>query len=274
MRIIFSRKGFDSSAGGCPSPVVDGRPVSFPIPTNMPSNDRFADLSNEIPTMVADLTLGRIRNETFCHVDPDLDEMIKPRKAGWRGSLGQVSSAAGHLAKNGVGPGDLFLFWGLFRPAERKQRWAFLGAREHRIFGWLQVAEVVWVGTDPGAALQKYAWLQGHPHLELGWNGSNTLYIARKSLRLDGIASGYPGYGVFQKGFRLTQASARLPSTWHVPDWLNPCLGGVGMTYHPLNRWDLNGVLRAASRGQEFIADIGERADAIGWVKQLFEEAL
>ncbi len=33
MRIILSRKGFDSSAGGCPSPIFpDGRLFSLPIP--------------------------------------------------------------------------------------------------------------------------------------------------------------------------------------------------------------------------------------------------
>jgi hypothetical protein len=28
--------------------------------------------------------------------------------------LGQADIAAGHLAKQGVGPGDLFLFWGRY----------------------------------------------------------------------------------------------------------------------------------------------------------------
>lgn len=32
MRIIFSRKGFDSAAGKAPSPILDGRPLSLPIP--------------------------------------------------------------------------------------------------------------------------------------------------------------------------------------------------------------------------------------------------
>ena len=32
MKIILSRKGFDSSSGGGPSPIVDGRCLSLPIP--------------------------------------------------------------------------------------------------------------------------------------------------------------------------------------------------------------------------------------------------
>jgi hypothetical protein len=36
VRIIFSRKGFDSASGGCPSPIVDGMPIPLPIPTRQP----------------------------------------------------------------------------------------------------------------------------------------------------------------------------------------------------------------------------------------------
>ena len=35
MKIILSRKGFDSSNGGCASPIMpDGTLLSMPIPTN------------------------------------------------------------------------------------------------------------------------------------------------------------------------------------------------------------------------------------------------
>ncbi len=32
MKIIISRKGFDSKYGGCPSPIIGNRPISLPIP--------------------------------------------------------------------------------------------------------------------------------------------------------------------------------------------------------------------------------------------------
>ncbi|MEG3597355.1 MAG: hypothetical protein VX357_03850, partial [Pseudomonadota bacterium] len=44
MRIIFSRKGFDSASGGGPSPIVEGRPVSLPIPAGKASHTTFGDL--------------------------------------------------------------------------------------------------------------------------------------------------------------------------------------------------------------------------------------
>jgi len=38
------------------------------------------------------------------------------------GALGQVFSAQSHLANNDVGVGNVFLFWGLYRPVVRKGR--------------------------------------------------------------------------------------------------------------------------------------------------------
>ena len=45
MKIILSRKGFDSSWGGCPSPVLpDGTMLSMPIPTNEDNRLRYEDI--------------------------------------------------------------------------------------------------------------------------------------------------------------------------------------------------------------------------------------
>lgn len=45
MRIIFSRKGFDTGSGGKPSPIVDGRPISLPIPATRNSRTTYAILA-------------------------------------------------------------------------------------------------------------------------------------------------------------------------------------------------------------------------------------
>ena len=136
MKIVLSRKGFDSSAGGVPSPLIAGGPVSLPIPTRMPTPTRFLDLSDGIAQLVSDLTRGRIAPDRPCHLDPDLNPVSLTRRSGWRGALGQVSAAQSHLANHCVGPGDIFLFWGLFRAASRTDGpWQFTGEPEHRIFG-------------------------------------------------------------------------------------------------------------------------------------------
>ena len=79
MKLILSRKGFDSAAGGCPSALIDGRPVSFPIPTRQPSPTHYGDLAGDIATMVTDLSHGRITADHRCHLDPDLDPNALPR---------------------------------------------------------------------------------------------------------------------------------------------------------------------------------------------------
>jgi len=44
MKVILSRKGFDSSNGGCPSPIMpDGTLLSMPIPSD--DKDSYDDLS-------------------------------------------------------------------------------------------------------------------------------------------------------------------------------------------------------------------------------------
>ena len=93
MKVIFSRKGFDGSAGGCPSPIIDGIPLSLPIPyLNSTMSYRHFNLGR----MVTDLTNGKLSKSDFCHNDPDLI----------MGAFGQVSSAQSHLNNQNVGSGD------------------------------------------------------------------------------------------------------------------------------------------------------------------------
>jgi hypothetical protein len=239
----------------------------------MPTPTNFGSLGNGIAEVVYDLSRGKIIADAPCHLDPDLDGTSIPRKIGWRGALGQVGAAQGHLANQGVREGDLFLFWGLFRPVRLAARWEYSGPAEHRIFGWLQVGEVLVTGSDPAMTLKRFPWLHSHPHARSGWSPSNTLYVAGQELQIDGKPWGVPGWGLYQRGLRLTAPAATGPSQWNVPRWLNPKIGGVGMTFHPDTRWNESGTCIAASRGQEFVATIGDRADARKWISNLMETA-
>ncbi|MGE4127311.1 MAG: hypothetical protein AB7E80_03980 [Hyphomicrobiaceae bacterium] len=277
MRIIFSRKGFDSGAGGCASPILDGECISLPIPTSMPSPTTFADLSGPHGDLVEDLTKGRIGRDRHCHVDPDIDGAVLPRKNGWRGALGQVAAAQGHLERNAVGVGDVFLFWGVFRPVRRAQRWVFDGPAEHRIFGWLQVGEAIQLGSDGSHALDRHSWLSDHPHVRAGWSKKNTLYVATDQLGLNGVSTSLPGWGRCGAGHRLTAAAPEganvSPGKWHVPTWLNPKCGGSSMTYHgAAERWDAHTV-QVVSRGQEFVADVGNSPEAAAWLEEVLRNA-
>lgn len=269
--MIFSRKGFDSSAGGFPSPIIDGMPRSLPIPTRMASTDCFGDLREPLASIIEYHSRGKFSRTTACHIDPDIDRTMKRRAPGWRGSLGQVSRAQTHLQNNDVQQGDLFLFFGLFQEHQSAAgQHRFVGGRKHMLFGWLQVGEVILLGRDGRHVLRTKPWLEGHPHVSEGWSDNNTLYVASENLSLGSDELSLSGFGVFPQGRDMTDPLSEKPSVWSVPDWINPRKGGVGMTFHrdPQNWSDR--TVRSAGRGQEFVADITHRVDAIEWLVQLF----
>lgn len=129
MKVILSRKGFDSAAGKAPSPIIGGRPFSMPIPASKNSVTTYGDIG--LGEAVARITKGRLTGSDLCHHDPMFvsGECI----------FGQTGAAQSHLARNRVGPGDLFLFFGLFADEETK-------ARHHRFFGYLKVQSCMEVG--------------------------------------------------------------------------------------------------------------------------------
>jgi hypothetical protein len=277
MRVIFSRKGFDSSAGGCASPIIDGAPLTLPIPAADRSVTRYGDLGHGLTQLVRDLSGGRLGHDSLCHLDPDLhpDTLRRGRVRQWRGTLGQEGAAQGHLSNQGVGAGDLFLFFGLFRPVERdlESRWRYCGSAQHLIFGWLQIEEEIPLGPDGRWIGSERPWLVDHPHARAGYSRNNSVYVAMSRLRLPGLTRKVPGFGWFSRGLRLTDADADRVSDWRVPAWLDPTQGGVGMTYHPPSRWRGDGRVRAAGRGQEFVSDVGTRRDASDWLVQCFSPA-
>jgi len=119
MKVILSRKGFDSSAGGHASPILpDGTMLSLPIPSSHDSLSYGAITApggSTLADIIHDLA-GRARIAgKGAHLDPDLERRSRPRLPGWRPSFGQIGAASGHLRNQDVGPGDLFLFYGWFR---------------------------------------------------------------------------------------------------------------------------------------------------------------
>lgn len=275
LKLILSRKGFDSAAGGCPSPILpDGRLLSLPIPDRH-SAIRYGDIDfgDDYGALISQLTRGRLNRGSRAHLDPDLEASHLPRAPGWRPVLGQSGAAQGHLRKQQVGCGDLFLFFGLFRPVETHQRrWRFIpGAPpRHIIWGWMQVAEVLSVdGSARGEP-----WLAYHPHLQMPEDPNNTLYCASDCLSA-AVASDLPGSGTFRhcrSSLQLTAADSPNPSRWLLPPWFSPD-GRPPLTYHnQLKRWqphDQGCILQCAARGQEFILDTAYYPQALAWIDGL-----
>lgn len=233
MKIVLSRKGFDSSSGGGPSPIIDGRPITLPIPTAMTSATRWRDLG--LHDHVTAASRGRWSGDEFCHHDP----MFRDDRTA---ILGQCGAAQSHLANQGVGEGDVFLFFGLFAGED--------GERHHRIFGWLEVTTVEPIVAMTEARLDELKAI-GFPH------------ALEPSARNDTVWTG-PGGTARSAGdaLRLTVPGGPL-SHWRVPAFMREC----GLSYHGKpERWHDDGTLTAASRGQEFVCDAGAREDARAWL--------
>lgn len=272
MRVILSRKGFDSSAGGCPSPIIDGNPMPLPIPTRQPTPTTYGDLAGDYAAIVADLSKGRWSGSSNCHLDPDIDAALISRRPGWRGALGQVEAALSHLDNQGVGVGDLFVFWGCYRAAERRHgRWMFVGPVVHMVYGWLQIGSYYRLGADGSHLLTTHPWLADHPHIRPGWGNSNGIFVSADTVLAPGFTAELSGYGTLCRGVQLSEPGEN-PSVWRAPEWLHPASGGSGMSYHPDGRWNANGTVQTVGRGQEFVAHIGEDVRFGRWLTQVTEE--
>jgi hypothetical protein len=289
MKIIFSRKGFDAGCGGCPSPIFpDGRICSLPIPSGRDPVS-YKDLKNpyggSLSEVISDLTKGTIRPFHRAHLDPDLDPHIVPRLPRWKPSLGQTGAAQSHLNGQGVGEGDIFIFFGWFRPVEKNQEghWQFIKSSPsfHAMFGYLQIGKSIVLGERPDSQsmLKQYPWLVGHPHLDAGRSANNTLHLSSDYLKLSHHLTKIPGAGIFSKIHQdliLTAPNNKSKSLWEVPDWMAPNedSGKADLTYHQdKNRWSQDGsgkwLLQTVAKGQEFVIDTQNRSQALSWVENL-----
>lgn len=219
MKIILSRKGFDSVSGGCPNPILpDGTLLSMPIPSN--EAIRYADLAYDGHSY-EDILLGLNPGKKYdrCHLDPDIRDGIRisPVK-GWKAAFGQTGSAAGILHNSGVAAGDLFLFFGVFRQTEYDKDGILRFARGKRpiqiIYGYLQIGEIL---TQPDE-IKEYFW---NPHSDVQSYGKrNYLYIPSKKLS---FLPDLPGYGVLAfREHRVLTMRGKSPAYWNEYEFLMP----------------------------------------------------
>lgn len=281
MRLILSRKGFDSGSGGCPSPILsDGRLYSLPIPDKT-SGVAYRDLyinKHNMADIICDLTGDSRRQRHFAHLDPDLVHTALPRHSEWRPVLGQMNQAEGHLRNQHVSSGDLFLFFGLFQEVEQSNsQWRFVphSRPKHLFWGWLQVDNMIDVNTLKPNEL---GWARYPPHFNKPGAKNNMLYIAQEYLNLSNLKKRIPGAGIFPlvtPETTLTAPESQKVSEWKLPSGFYPSEHKTPMSYHHnLNRWTLlpdHCRLTAASRGQEFVLNLDEYPSVKKWVTDLIE---
>lgn len=279
-RVVLSRKGFDSGYGGHASPILpDGRLLPLPIPANHDAF-RLADVSPadvDLGALVSDISRGRNTGDTTVHLDPDLNRPTHLRLPGWRPALGQSLGAQSHLAAQRVGVGDVFLFFGWFRQAERVEgRWRFeRGAPDlHLLFGWLEVGDVLSIVTRREEALLRHPWVESHPHAANPTHYAdprNTLYVARES----SVFRRGLGGGVFEQFHPELQLTAPGCSRteWRLPAWFHPSDTRPPLSYHgDPGRWTRGAEwcgLRSAAKGQEFVLQADRYPEAAAWVAAL-----
>ncbi len=237
MKIVFSRKGFDSASGKAPSPIIDGKPISLPIPTQRRSETSYRILG--LGDVVEHVTRGRIRADDLCHEDPAFFN--------GRWAFGQTGAAQSHLERNGVGVDDVFLFFGLFAKLDGRDR-------HHRIFGYFKVDEVRLLGSRPSERDNPEGFLRRHPHTIGEWNENNTLYLGIGAIAM-----------VAHPCLRLSKPKSPA-SVWSAPGWLK----AVGLTYHSNPaRWVGDHELHVAGRGQEFVSNIGDDPVPRKWLSNV-----
>lgn len=266
MKVILSRKGFDSQYGGQASPILpDGTLLSMPIPSDdkQKYNDLLWDDLSYLD-IIKSLNPKTILNESsHCHLDPDLRNNMLFREEGWKPAFGQTGSSLTELRENGVKEGDLFLFFGWFKQTEYhngKMRYVPKSPDLHVIYGYMQIGYIV----DSLCKIPE--WLRYHPHANLlnykvAWEkGQNAIYLPTAKLSFN---PKLPGFGTFsfKKELVLTK-DGYSRSRWKFPESMR----GIPISHNP-NGWKSD-YFQSAARGQEFIMDANPAV--LDWVLNIF----
>lgn len=288
MKIILSRKGFDSSPqyGRIPSPILpDGTLLSLPIPANAgESLVKYSDLENvhghSPAKLIKDLTKGKVMPSMRTHLDPDLRRHTLSRDRGWQPLFGPHPKSHTHLKNQCVEIGDLILFFGYFRNVELdpdSDIYHFVGEHLHVLFGWLQIDKMLPAGLRHREDAQK--WALYHPHYQGDWD-NNYVYVARKQLSIPGLRKKLPGGGAFEKYsdvLRLTAPDCSR-SIWQIPRGIYPKRGQELLSYHSdkklWSRTPIHTRLQTRPKWQEAVLDSDKCPEVITWARQILTHAV
>ena len=227
-RIILSRKGFDQASGKCPSPIFqDGTLMSIPIPGDYNfspgiEHTRFEDLGIHAGSRLPDYLGSRLKMRPLSghvHLDPDIRPDLRPKTASRRCAdlmlFGQCDAAQKHLENQGVGEGDLFLFFGLFKDAilnGNSAEFVRSSRKRHVIWGWLQIGQVHRI--PEGSIPKALEHAKHHPHLQFRKRANNCIYAGTPALT---FRPDLPGAGTFPSFADALCLNEKLCSDWTLP---------------------------------------------------------
>lgn len=266
MKIILSRKGFDSSYGGGASPIMpNGDLLSIPIPASDKKPEKgipYAALKYGKQSYL-DLmkTLGlKIPENRLCHFDPDLISAAYQREENWQGIFGQQGAALTHLKNYQVTKGDIFLFFGSFKRTIQKKKLVFdKDYQRHIIFGYLIVDQII----DPKDDLSNKTFAY-HSHFK-----NKDLYSPRNLVY---IAANHQGFGGFKYRRELVLTKAGFPkSVWELPLFFHPQYGTT-ISRHSERDFEIRGdktILQSRGIGQDFVIENNEQV--MDWAKSIID---
>ncbi len=271
MRIILSRKGFDTGCGGCPSPyfVDEGKLFSLPIPSDC-NFYSYNDLrfNNEQSCFEIMEQLNIKARSCKAHTDPDIrPDLFYSRDSDWIPRFGQQGNSQKHLAKQGVEKDDVFLFYGLFQDVKyiNGKPHFIPNTKKQIIWGYMQIGcEPIRVTSNPFGC--------HHPHF---YNSEeyemNTVYIGAEKLSFEPTVAGYGTFD-FDESLVLSRECGETADVYNVLK-LPEHFYEHRMTGNADWRWKKengNCILTMAKRGQEFIiTNDTANHDAESWAKNL-----
>lgn len=280
MRVILSRKGFDSANGGIPSPILpyNNQLISLPIPSKEDSIAYSELLSKEYSnyySIISSLQQHKrkhiIQPSDTCHLDPDIYP-IMDRSKNWKPLFGQIGASQTHLQDNFIGKNDLFLFFGWFRYTTLKnQSLSFDADRKyslHVIFGYFQVEKILTKDSEIDS------WMTYHPHIQSKtrfMNKTNCVYVAKDHLSWNKDLPGAAPFNYIDESLILTkkdkQGQYLSRSKWYFTA-KHPFGKKIAITYHNKKSWQKD-YFQSASIGQEFILEDCKEVEQ--WAKDIIQ---
>ena len=239
MKIVLSKKGFDSTYGVEPNPVFDkeGREfISMPIPAvNACDEIKYSAIEYECKNhrynlgelviklkgkkviktgpLKKDIKKIPLEADSVCHFDPQLVRSKKDEtNENWKPLFGQSGTAQDKLAdlktlKEDKNEDVLFLFFGHFKLIDSKPKKIKTFTA---IYGWLQVEECIDLKNisdkDKDKLKKEKPYIAEHPHFK--WQphtASNTIYTATNLLKIGQSNPNIKGAGLFDRLYILTE---------------------------------------------------------------------
>ncbi len=233
MKVILSRKGFEPTHGGIPSPIMpDGTLLLLPKPVEDGAIS-YHDLSYkglsyyDIVLSLDKLqkeSLDKFRTHSGCYIMPE--NHTPPLE--WYPAYFHNGLLESHLNRQNISVGDIFLFYGWFRQTEydNKHQLRFVpdAPELNIVFAYFQIGAII---KDISFFSKQYNW-QLHTFINKTDNVPSTIYLPTKKLSYN---NHQPGCDIlpYSSGQILTKPGYHYYQ-WQLPEFL--CAPDVTITYH------------------------------------------